>query len=160
MSKSVSIVKVVSYSVAFAVVGYLLVSFVGFGVKDSGAAGIATGLLVGVLAAAFLFADVKMPEANKPAPRKNNADANRVMSIFIGNLAYKVRGRQLAALFEPYGEIQSLRIVKDRETGKAKGFGFIEMSERDALKAIAELDNSEFFGRNLKVSEANSQKVD
>jgi len=160
MSKSVSIIKVVSYSVVAAAVGYILVSFVGFGVQNNGAISMALGLLIGVLIAAFVFADVKMPEPKKSVPRKNNADANRVMSIFIGNLAYKVRGRQLAALFEPYGEIQSLRIVKDRETGKAKGFAFIEMSERDALKAITELDNSEFCGRNLKVSEANSQKVD
>ncbi|MDH3325253.1 MAG: RNA-binding protein [Gammaproteobacteria bacterium] len=160
MSKSVSLVKLISISALFSAIGYLLVNYVGFGVKDDGAICIALGLLIGMLIAAFMFADVKMPEAKKPVPRKNNADASRVMSIFIGNLAYKVRGRQLAALFEPFGEIQSLRIVKDRETGKAKGFGFIEMSERDALSAIAELDDSEFFGRNLKVSEANSQKVD
>lgn len=160
MAKSVSMVKVVSLSVGFSAIGYLLVSFIGLGIKDSGAVGIAIGLLVGMLAASFMFANIVSPPAKKEAPRKNNADASRVMSIFIGNLAYKVRGRQLAALFEPFGEVQTLRIVKDRETGKAKGFGFIEMSERDALKAIAELDNSEFFGRNLKVSEANSQKVD
>ncbi len=160
MAKSVSMIKVVLFSVAFAAAGYLLVSLIGFGVKDNGAVGLALGLLIGMLAASFMFANIVSPPAKPAVERKNNADANRVMSIFIGNLAYKVRGRQLAALFEEYGEIQSLRIVKDRETGKAKGFGFIEMSERDALKAIAELDNSEFFGRNLKVSEANSQKVD
>lgn len=160
MEKSVSIVKVVSLSAAITVAGYLLVNFVGFGIKDNGAIGIAIGLFVGMLVSAKLFANIVSPPAKKPVARKNNADANRVMSIFVGNLAYKVRGRQLAALFEPFGEVQSLRIVKDRETGKAKGFGFIEMSERDALSAISELDNSEFFGRNLKVSEANSQKTD
>jgi len=160
MAKSVSVGKVVSLSVAVSAVGYLLVYFVGFGIGDNGATGIAVGLLVGMLLAANLFANFASKPTKKSPPRKNNADANRVMSIFVGNLAYKVRGRQLAALFEPYGKIQSLRIVKDRETGKAKGFGFIEMSERDALKAIAELNNTEFFGRNLKVSEANSQKVD
>ena len=160
MTKSVSLVKVISYAAVMSAVGYLLVSFVGFGVKENGSVGIAVGLFIGMLTAAFLFADIKNEPAKKKPVRRNNADANRVMSIFIGNLAYKVRGRQLAALFEPYGEILSLRIVKDRETGKAKGFGFIEMSERDALKAIAALDNHEFFGRNLKVSEANSQKVD
>jgi len=160
MAKSVSLVKVISYAVVVSAIGYSLVHFVGLGIENNGALSIGLGLLVGVLLASFLFADITAPQAKKPVERKNNADASRIMSIFIGNLAYKVRGRQLAALFEPFGEIQSLRIVKDRETGKAKGFGFIEMSERDALKAIAELDNSEFFGRNLKVSEANSQKVD
>ena len=160
MAKSVSMIKVVSSSIVISAVGYLLVNFVGLGIKENGAIAIAIGLLVGMLVASLLFANIVAPPAKKPVVRKNDADASRVMSIFVGNLAYKVRGRQLAALFEPFGEIQSLRIVKDRETGKAKGFGFIEMSERDALKAIAELDNSEFFGRNLKVSEANSQKVD
>ena len=160
MAKSVSPVKLVLSSIVVSAIGYLLVSFVGFGIKENGAVSMAVGLLAGMLIASFLFANIVSPPAKAPVQRKNNADANRVMSIFVGNLAYKVRGRQLAALFEPYGEIQSLRIVKDRETGKAKGFGFIEMSERDALNAISELDNSEFFGRNLKVSEANSQKVD
>lgn len=160
MAKSVSPVKLISSAFIVSAAGYLLVSFVGLGIQNNGAVSIGIGLLVGMLLAGFLFANIVSPPAKAPVPRKNNADASRVMSIFVGNLAYKVRGRQLAALFEPYGEIQSLRIVKDRETGKAKGFGFIEMSERDALKAIGELDNSEFFGRNLKVSEANSQKVD
>jgi len=160
MAKSVSMVKVIAHAIAFSAVGYLLVEFVGFGIKENGALASAVSLFIGVLGAAFLFANIEKPAPREKTARKNNADASRVMSIFVGNLAYKVRGRQLAALFEPFGTIQSLRIVKDRETGKAKGFGFIEMSERDALKAIAELDNSEFFGRNLKVSEANSQKVD
>jgi len=160
MSKSVSLVKVISIAAIVSAIGYLLVNFVGFGIASNGAVAIAIGLLAGMMISAVMFADIQSASAKKPVVRKNNTDANRVMSIFIGNLAYKVRGRQLAALFEPFGEIKSLRIVKDRETGKAKGFGFIEMSERDALKAIAELDDSEFFGRNLKVSEANSQKVD
>lgn len=159
MATSVSLIKIISYAVAAAAAGHLLVKFLGLGIQDSGALGTAIGLFVGFIISALIFVDIKSP-LKKRSVRKNNADASRMMSIFVGNLAYKVRGRQLAALFEPFGEIQSLRIVKDRETGKAKGFGFIEMTERNALRAISELDNSEFFGRNLKVSEANSQKVD
>ncbi|HFE38168.1 MAG TPA: RNA-binding protein [Gammaproteobacteria bacterium] len=81
-----------------------------------------------------------------------------MLSIFVGNLAFKVRGRQLAELFEPYGAIESIRIVKDRNTGRGKGFGFVDMKAVAARKAIAELDGTEFFGRILKVGEANAQK--
>jgi len=160
--------KTIITSVILAVAGYLLVYFVGFGIADNGALGIALGLLIGVLVGArdtLAKAEgpsarpARAPQARAPQTRNAVSDSG-TLSIFVGNLAYKTRGRQLASIFEPYGEIISIRIVKDRETGKAKGFGFVEMQEADALRAIADLDGSDFFGRALKVSAANSQKGD
>jgi len=165
--------KTIVTSVILAVAGYLLVYFVGFGIADNGALGIALGLLIGVLVGARdTLTKVDSPSAARPArapqtrapqaqtQTRGAASDSGTLSIFVGNLAYKTRGRQLASIFEPYGEIISIRIVKDRETGKAKGFGFVEMHEADAMRAIADLDGSDFFGRSLKVSAANSQKGD
>jgi len=75
------------------------------------------------------------------------------VQIYAGNLAYKISEDTLRELFEKYGEVTSVKIIKDRETGRSKGFGFIEMTkEEDAEKAIQKLNGSDVEGRNLKVN--------
>lgn len=77
------------------------------------------------------------------------------MNIYIGNLNYKVREEDLKQVFEEYGEVTSAKIVKDRDTGRAKGFAFVEMpDDAEARKAIEELDQAEFQGRQMVVKEA------
>mgnify|MGYP004701592387 CR=1 FL=1 len=77
------------------------------------------------------------------------------MNIYIGNLSYKVRENDLQGVLEEYGKVDSCKIVKDRETGKSKGFGFAEMSDdAAATKAIEELNGAEFDGRTMVVKEA------
>jgi len=156
--------KTIAAAVIIAIVGFVLVSFVGFGISDNGAAGVALGLFVGILIGVLVLnsPEIESKPATKAQIKVQKAPSGQsqsnTISIFVGNLAYKARGKQLAQLFEPFGEILSIRIVKDRETGRAKGFGFVEMHAADARNAIANLDGQEFFGRSLKVSEANTQK--
>lgn len=77
------------------------------------------------------------------------------MNIFIGNLAYTTTEQDLRQLFEPYGAVDKVNIITDRDTGRAKGFGFIEMSESQAAKAaIQGLQGTELGGRTLTVNEA------
>ncbi|RLG46897.1 MAG: RNA-binding protein [Thermoproteota archaeon] len=77
------------------------------------------------------------------------------MNIYIGNLAREVTEDELRALFEPFGEVTRVAIIKDRYSGESRGFGFVEMPSRAAAeKAMKELDGKEFKGRNLKVNEA------
>ncbi|MBF6610733.1 RNA recognition motif domain-containing protein [Chryseobacterium lacus] len=77
------------------------------------------------------------------------------MNIFISNLNYNTVESELQALFENYGEVESAKIITDRETGRSRGFGFVEMPENeDALKAIEELNQKEFKQKVLNVSEA------
>jgi len=81
------------------------------------------------------------------------------MNIFIGNLNYAVSEDEVRELFEGYGQVDSVKIIKDRETGRAKGFGFIEMEdENEARNAIQELDGYDFSGRPLRVNEARPSK--
>ena len=77
------------------------------------------------------------------------------MNIYVGNLPYKTDDQELSSLFEPYGPVTSARVITDRETGRSKGFGFVEMAESaDGQKAIEALDQSDFGGRPLKVNES------
>ncbi|SRR5579875_1049044 len=76
-------------------------------------------------------------------------------NIFVGNLAFGTTEDSVRALFEPYGTIERVNIITDRDTGQSRGFGFVEMSgNAEAQRAIEELDGKEFEGRPLKVNEA------
>lgn len=77
------------------------------------------------------------------------------MNIYIGNLNYRVREEDLKQVMEEYGAVDSVKIIKDRETGRSKGFAFVEMTnEEDAKKAIEELNEAEYEGRQMVVKEA------
>lgn len=77
------------------------------------------------------------------------------MNIYIGNLNYSVRENDLKEVMEDYGTVVSVKIIKDRETGRSKGFAFCEIEEEEgAKKAIAELNGSEYGGRPMVVKEA------
>jgi RNA recognition motif-containing protein len=77
------------------------------------------------------------------------------MNIYVGNLHYDVNEDELKALFMEYGEVISAKIIIDKYSGKSKGFGFVEMSNKEeGLKAIEELNGAEYKGRNMKVNPA------
>src|ERR1700722_8367202 len=77
------------------------------------------------------------------------------MKLFIGNLSWNVTEEALRELFEKIGEVLSLRIIVDQETGRSRGFGFVEFKDRDkALEAIRQLNDTLFEGRPIRVSEA------
>jgi len=76
-------------------------------------------------------------------------------NIFVGNLNFQTTEADLTALFQPFGQVGRIHIVADRETGRARGFAFVEMpNDAEATKAIAALGGKELRGRNLKVNEA------
>ena len=77
------------------------------------------------------------------------------MNIFIGNLSYNVRENDLREVMEEFGAVASVRVIKDRNTGRSKGFGFCEMeNDEDAKRAIEKLNGTELSGRPLVVNEA------
>ncbi len=77
------------------------------------------------------------------------------MNIYIGNLPYDASEDQLKELCGAHGEVGSVRIITDRETGRSKGFAFVEMeNNEEAQKVLETLNNTEFNGRNLRVNEA------
>jgi len=77
------------------------------------------------------------------------------MNIYVSNLSFNVQDEDLKAFFTPYGEVTSAKVITDRETGKSRGFGFVEMPDEAASKkAIAELDGATVENRTIGVSVA------
>jgi len=79
------------------------------------------------------------------------------MRIYVGNLPYSVTRDQLVQLFSPFGEIADVHVVTDRQTGRPKGFAFVEMDDAGAQKAISQLNGSAVEERTLTVNEARPQ---
>ena len=76
-------------------------------------------------------------------------------NLFVGNLSFQTTESELTALFQEYGPVTRVHVATDRETGRARGFAFVEMpNDEDAAKAIAGLNGKEFGGRAIKVNEA------
>ncbi len=77
------------------------------------------------------------------------------MNIYVGNLNYRLQEEDLKEAFASYGEVSTVKIISDRVTGRAKGFGFVEMpNDNEALKAIDDLDGSQLMEREMRVNQA------
>ena len=75
--------------------------------------------------------------------------------LYVGNLTYEVTDNELSKLFEPHGTVESAQVIMDRDTGRSKGFGFVEMkTDQEAQAAIAALNGQDSGGRSLTVNEA------
>ena len=77
------------------------------------------------------------------------------MNIYVGNLDYSVDQDELTEVFSEFGEVKSAKVIMDRDSGRSKGFGFVEMSDDgEAQQAINELDGADLKGRNMRVNQA------
>ena len=82
------------------------------------------------------------------------------MNIYVSNLSFNVQDEDLQGFFAEYGEVTSAKVIMDKESGRSKGFGFVEMpDDAVAKKAIAELDGSTADGRTIKVTEARPREA-
>ena len=76
-------------------------------------------------------------------------------NVFVGNMSFQTTEGDLRAMFEPFGDITRVNVITDRDTGQARGFAFVEMTnDAEAVKAISELNGKEVGGRALNVNEA------
>jgi RNA recognition motif-containing protein len=81
------------------------------------------------------------------------------MRLFVGNLPWSIDDDGLRDLFSAYGDIKDCKVIQDRETGRSRGFGFVEMDDDTAARtAIDKLDGSEHDGRDIRVNEAEERK--
>ena len=78
--------------------------------------------------------------------------------LYVGNLSWSSTEDEVRAAFEAYGEVTSVNLIEDRETGRPRGFGFVEMDDNGARDAIEALDGKDFGGRNIKVNEAKARE--
>lgn len=81
------------------------------------------------------------------------------MNMYVSNLNFQLQEKELEKIFSDFGEVVSAKIITDRETGRSKGYGFVEMKSNDeANQAMSELNNKEFDGRRLSVSAARERE--
>jgi RNA recognition motif-containing protein len=106
---------------------------------------------MGYLVSLFLY-DL---ESKKVVIRPQSGDCNMGKKLYVGNMSYDVTDTDLQELFGAHGTVEGVQIITDRNTGRSKGFGFVEMStDEEAEAAMAALDGQECGGRALKVNEA------
>ena len=82
------------------------------------------------------------------------------MKLYVGNLPWSTGEAELEELFGGIGEVRSANVITDRDTGRSRGFGFVEMSDDDAKRAIEELNGNEVDGRAIRVNEAEEKRRD
>lgn len=124
----------------FAVVAYVVANMVEL-----------TNILVAVITFIAAFVSPLLGSSNSTG---DEDDSDDISTLYVGNLPYRANEGAVRALFSEYGHVQSVRLMKDKHTGKRRGFGFVEMSAKDADNAINKLNDSEFQQRTLKVREA------
>jgi RNA recognition motif-containing protein len=80
-----------------------------------------------------------------------------VTKLYVGNLPFTATEESVRALFAPHGTVEKLSLISDRDTGRPRGFGFVEMSNGDAARAMQALNGQDFEGRTLRINEAQSR---
>lgn len=80
-------------------------------------------------------------------------------SIYVGNLPFKTTEAELSDVFSEFGQVQDVKLINDRATGRPRGFGFVLMDDEGALKAIAALNGTQMGGRTLKLNEAREREA-
>ena len=78
--------------------------------------------------------------------------------LYVGNLPFTATEDSVRALFAPHGTVEKLNLITDRDTGRPRGFGFVEMSSADAARAMQALNGKDFGGRALKINEAQERE--
>ncbi|MBJ2138127.1 RNA-binding protein [Paraglaciecola chathamensis] len=140
-------------SVVLAIAGYFLLPVIATNL-DSNVA-IAIGLLLG-----GILVPIISSQFSGAATVTEEADVDNSKTLYVGNLPYRANEQAVQQHFELQGQVHSVRLMKDRRTGKRKGYGFVEMTAAGAEKAIQNLNDSEFQERTLKVRMAKDKVED
>lgn len=140
-------------SVVLAIAGYFLLPVIATNL-DSNVA-LAVGLLLG-----GILVPIISSQFSGAAAVTEEADVDNSKTLYVGNLPYRANEQAVQQHFELQGQVHSVRLMKDRRTGKRKGYGFVEMTAAGAEKAIQNLNDSEFQERTLKVRMAKDKVED
>lgn len=110
---------------------------------------------VNIAIAVFISAFIAPLIGSSTSPSlSNNTLSDDIKTLYVGNLPYRANEAAVRELFSTVGQVHSVRLMKDKHTGKRRGFGFVEMSAIDTDKAVEKLNDQEFQQRTLKVREA------
>lgn len=132
-------------TLALAVAGFAILKLT----NNDGALIFAAGILIGGVATSLL-----------PSSSATTSENEDKQTLYVGNLPYKANESVVRELFEKHGPVFSVRLVKDKQTGRRRGFGFVAMTASGAASAMQALNDTEFQQRVLKVREAKDKVVD
>jgi hypothetical protein len=110
-------------------------------------------LALGALIGGGMVALINREQNTTPTPSQLSTQ-----TLYVGNLPYRANETAVRELFSQYGHVVSVRLLKDKQTGKRRGFGFVEMADEGAFEAIEALNDQEYQDRTLKVRPANERK--
>jgi RNA recognition motif-containing protein len=138
-------ISTVIIAIVFAIVAYIITSAVSV-----------SPVVVSVIVfiSAFVAPLISNSSSTTSASEPAQNPTEDVKTLYVGNLPYRANETAIRELFSNHGTVQSVRLMKDKHTGKRRGFGFVEMSATDIDKAITALNDTEFQQRTLKVREA------
>ncbi|HBY87512.1 MAG TPA: RNA-binding protein [Colwellia sp.] len=140
--------QTVIIAVVFAIIAYIVT----FAVPASSIL-VASLVFVSAFIAPLLAGNVSATPSSSTTNTASVSDED-VRTLYVGNLPYRANETSVRELFSAHGSVHSVRLMKDKHTGKRRGFGFVEMASNDLDKAIAALNDTEFQQRTLKVREA------
>ncbi len=149
LSKFPVYVQSVILALGLAFIGYFVAQALQFSLRAD--ISLAVGLAIGGFVAPLF-----LNRASGPATVTNTDQ--ETCTLYVGNLPYRANEIAVRELFAEQGQVISVRLMKDKATGKRRGFGFVEMPVTDAAKAIAALNDKEYQQRTLKVREANDKR--
>lgn len=142
-------IKSIIVSIIFAIIGVIILSLLTFSS--------ALAFLVGVIGTTLIF----IFTANKTestAELEASSDQSSTTTLYIGNLPYKANETNVKELFSEYGEVFAVRLMKDKKTGKRRGFGFVVIADSAVQHTVDSLNEFNYQGRTLKVRVANDPK--
>lgn len=137
-------------SVAVAILGYIVISVSGITIPGE------LSFAIGALASGLTIQFIRTKKSTGSSSEASDSDF-ATTTLYVGNLPYRANEMAIRTLFSEHGKVLSVRLMKDKHTGKRRGFGFVEMPEKDAANAINALNEQEFQERSLKVREANER---
>lgn len=149
------------FTLALAIVVYVVSIFLPADLLPSAPISFAIGVLLAGVLVPILVEYKPLPAGAEPKPAKAAAVAavsGDTATLYVGNLPYKANEEAVRELFQQSGAVVNVRLMKDRQTGRRRGFGFVEVAAKDAAKMIQKLNDFEFEGRTLKVREAKERQ--
>ncbi len=150
-----SIRNALPFTLALALVVFLVSSFAFTPDFLQTAHALTVGVLIGGLLVPLLIEVKPLETSAAGSPVSGNTTASGpTVTLYVGNLPYKANEDAVKALFQKYGGVINVRLMKDRQTGRRRGFGFVEVAAKDSEKMTRALNEFEYEGRTLKVREA------
>ncbi len=148
------------FTLALAIITYFVFHFVlGSVISDIAIAAVIGVLVAGILVPILIQVKPLAEETSTGASKASVVAATgATATLYVGNLPYKANEEAVRELFQQSGTVVNVRLMKDRQTGRRRGFGFVEVASKDANRMIQKLNDFEYEGRTLKVREAKERQ--